>query len=192
MRSVCGPVDVDDWPLISAFRPPWWAAPRGIGARIGGRTIPTPAGALSTKQAKEIILANEARLIARLLESLLDAYRKALITVGMSPSSSSKPEPPIAPMQEGVPPQAHELQEQAGQAPAPQAPTQEEVQQKRASDIVRAQREVAGIRDQMGRDDDYDRLKAGRVAHPSTRRAFKELKLLLRVPHSSSFRRARE
>src|SRR5271165_5536521 len=104
IRDVCGPpdVDVDNLPALSldpapsqAFRLPTWAAKYTFGDRIAGKSKRPTTGTLSTEQTESVILGKQARLTARLLESLLDTYRDALITLGMSPSPSSKQEAPI-------------------------------------------------------------------------------------------------
>src|SRR5271157_94850 len=117
IRDVCGPpdVDVDNLPALSldpapsqAFRLPSWAAKHTFGDRIARKPKPPSTGTLSTEQTESVILAKQTMLTSGLLEALLDAYRKALITVGMSASASSKQEPPIVVTQNAAPPQARE------------------------------------------------------------------------------------
>ena len=112
IRDVCGPPDVDvgNLPDLSldpapsqAFRLPSWAAKHTFGDRIARKPKPPSTGTLSTEQAESVILAKQTMLTSGLLEALLDAYRKALISLGMSPSSSSKQGAPIAPMQDAAP-----------------------------------------------------------------------------------------
>src|SRR5271165_4545285 len=112
IRDVCGPpdVDVDNLPDLSldpapsqAFRLPSWAAKHTFGDRIARKPKPPSTGTLSTEQTESVILAKQTMLTSGLLEALLDAYRKALVTVGLSTAASSKQGAPIAPMQDAAP-----------------------------------------------------------------------------------------
>jgi len=113
IRDVCGPpdVDVDNLPDLSldpapsqAFRLPSWAAKHTFGDRIARKPKPPSTGTLSTEQTESVILAKQTMLTSGLLEALLDAYRKALVTVGMGPSASATQEAPIVLTPNAAPP----------------------------------------------------------------------------------------
>lgn len=91
----------DSAPTV-VFQLPWWAVPRGIGARVLGSPMIPPNGdessTLGIEKSKTLILGAESSLTAALRAVLLRSHRKALIATGMSTSSRSKQEPLVAPM----------------------------------------------------------------------------------------------
>jgi hypothetical protein len=111
VRHVCGDwsdvrgnsADVlDDSAPTPVFQLPWWAVPRGIGARMAGLPMKPPNGdessTLGIEESETFILSAHSSLTAELRAVLSRSHRKALIAIGMSTLSSSKQGPPVAPV----------------------------------------------------------------------------------------------